>query len=130
MRYLLDTHTLVWAVCDAKQLSPKVTTILESPKNIRLVSPVSIWEMSIKFAKGKWPEVESFLDEEQLQRDLSQLAAEELLISFRHTRLAGLFKQDHQDPFDRLLIAQAVLEGTPILSKDKSLDAFPVHRIW
>jgi PIN domain nuclease of toxin-antitoxin system len=120
----------VWAVCEPKRLSPKVRQILEAPKNIRLVSPVSIWEMSIKFSKGKWPEVESFLDERQLMSDLHQLAAEELLISARHTRLAGLFKQPHQDPFDRLLAAQAVLEGLSILSKDKYLDAFPANRIW
>lgn len=86
--------------------------------------------MSIKFSKGKWPEVESFLDEQQFSADLKQLAAEELLVSSRHTRLAGLFAQAHQDPFDRLLVAQAILEGILIVSKDAALDAFPVTRVW
>jgi PIN domain nuclease of toxin-antitoxin system len=130
MRYLLDTHVLAWAVGDPSRLSKVARKALENPRNERLVSAVSIWEMSIKFSKGKWPEVESFMDEEQFQDDLTRLSAVELPIRSRATRVAGLFSQIHQDPFDRLLVAQAILEGVPIISKDEALDAFPVTRLW
>lgn len=130
MRYLLDTHVLAWAVGDPSRLSKVARKALENPRNERLVSAVSIWEMSIKFSKGKWPEVESFMDEEQFQDDITRLSAVELPIRSRATRVAGLFSQVHQDPFDRLLVAQAILEGVAIISKDEALDAFPVTRLW
>jgi PIN domain nuclease of toxin-antitoxin system len=130
MRYLLDTHVLAWAIGDPSKLSRTAKKALENPRHERLVSAVSIWEMSIKFSKGKWPEVESFMDEQQFQDDLARLHATELAIRSRDTRVAGLFSQLHQDPFDRLLAAQAILEGIPIISKDDALDAFPVTRIW
>jgi PIN domain nuclease of toxin-antitoxin system len=130
VRYLLDTHVLAWAVGDPRKLSALARKAIENPKHVRLVSAVSMWEMSIKFNKGKWPEVESFMDEQLFQSDLAQLRAEELLIRSSHTRLAGQFPQLHQDPFDRLLAAQGILEGIAIISKDAALDAFPIRRIW
>jgi PIN domain nuclease of toxin-antitoxin system len=130
MRYLLDTHVLAWAVGDPNKLSKTARRALENPRHERLVSAVSIWEMSIKFSKGKWPEVESFMDEQQFQEDLTRLRATELPVRSRDTRVAGLFSQAHQDPFDRLLAAQAILEAIPIISKDDALDAFPINRIW
>jgi len=120
----------VWAVSDPTKLSVKVRRILEKPTNERLVSPVSLWELSIKHALGRWPEVASFMDEAEYHSDLEQLQAKELWIGSSHARLAGQFAQSHKDPFDRLLVAQAVLEGIPILSKDRRLDIFPVVRVW
>ena len=95
-----------------------------------LVSPVSIWEMSIMHKLGKWPEVSPFLDEKLYSQFLEQLRAEELTITSRHTRLAGQFVMQHRDPFDRLLAAQAVCEGMVLLSKDAILDTFPLTRLW
>ncbi|MBF6594520.1 MAG: hypothetical protein IVW51_08735 [Thermaceae bacterium] len=86
--------------------------------------------MSIKHALGRWPEVASFMDEAEYHSDLEQLQVKELWIGSSHARLAGQFAQSHKDPFDRLLVAQAVLEGMPILSKDRGLDIFPVVRVW
>jgi PIN domain nuclease of toxin-antitoxin system len=130
MRVLLDTHTLAWVVGQPDSLSNKVKTLLEAPETKLLVSAVSIWEMSIKYKLGRWPEVAPFMDEDLYDRFIKQLDAEELLISSRHTHLAGQFDMSHKDPFDRLLVAQAVLGGIPILSKDESLDEFPITRIW
>jgi PIN domain nuclease of toxin-antitoxin system len=130
VRYLLDTHVLAWAVGDPSKLSKAARKVLENPRHERLVSAASVWEMSIKFSKGKWPEVESFMDEQQFQEDLTGLRASELPIRSRDTRVAGLFSQRHPDPFDRLLAAQAILEGIAIISKDAALDAFPVTRVW
>ena len=130
MRYLLDTHTFAWAVLELEKLSPQVQKILEDPENSRIISAVSLWEMSIKHKLGKWPEVAGFMDEAQYLEDLDQLQAEELPIYSQHARLAGQFDMEHKDPFDRLLAAQAMLEGIPILSKDAMLDQFPITRVW
>jgi PIN domain nuclease of toxin-antitoxin system len=130
MRVLLDTHTLAWAIGQADLLSEKVQDLLENPSVKLLISPVSIWEMSIKYKLGKWPEVAPFIDDALYHRFIQELNAEELLVSSRHTRLAGQIDMSHKDPFDRLLVAQAILEGIPIISKDSMLDTFPITRVW
>ena len=130
MNYLLDTHTFVWAVGQPVLLSSVVRGLLEHPETLLWVSPVSVWEMSIKHHAGKWPEVAPFMDDQLYTRFLGDLKARELGISSRHTRLAGQFSMVHKDPFDRLLAAQAVLEGFTLLSKDEQLDNFPVARVW
>lgn len=130
MRYLLDTHTFAWAVSAPDQLSPKVQAILKNPSNGVLISAAVIWEMSIKHHLGKWPEVAPFLDEQQYAAILRMLGGEELPIRHTHARLAGQWQVAHRDPFDRLLVAQALLEGVPILSRDAVLDQFPIQRVW
>lgn len=130
MRALLDTHALAWVIGDPSRIGKRARTLLENPETRILVSPASIWEMSIKHALGEWPEVEPFLDDALGAELLGRLGAVELPIILRHTRLAGAFEMSHKDPFDRLLAAQAVLEGVMILSADDALDAFPVNRVW
>ena len=130
MRLLLDTHTLAWAIGAPEQLSETARALLEDSLNSLLVSPVSIWEMSIKHHSGKWPEIAPFLEDKLYARFLSQLGASECLISSQHTRLAGQFSQAHRDPFDRLLVAQAICENVALVSIDAVLDSFPLTRIW
>ena len=130
MRLLLDTHVLAWAIGAPERLSDSVRELLETQESVLMVSPVSVWEMSIKHRAGKWPEVAPFLDEQLYTKLLSQLGARECLITSQHTRLAGQFEQDHSDPFDRLLVAQAICEGMLLVSIDAVLDSFPVTRIW
>ena len=130
MRYLLDTHTLAWAVGDPSLMSEAAFALLLDPKNELLVSPVSIWEMSIKYWAGKWPEVAPFMDEQQYTGFAQRLRVQELPIRVPHTRLAGQFNLEHKDPFDRLLAAQGLLEGVPLVSKDAALDRFPITRVW
>lgn len=130
MRVLLDTHTLVWAVQQPNLLSPSATRLLENPATQIFVSAVGIWEMSIKYQLGRWREVAAFMDDDLYNSFLLRLNATELKVSSRHARLAGQFNMTHKDPFDRLLVAQAILEGMPIISEDLLLDAFPVTRVW
>lgn len=130
MRYLLDTHTLAWAVGDPGLLSPKAHALLSDPENELLVSPASIWEMSLKHHTGRWPEVAPFLDEKCYAQFSRRLGAQELAIRIPHARLAGQFRVDYKDPFDRLLAAQAILEGVPLISKDLALEQFPIVRAW
>ncbi len=130
MRFLLDTHTLAWAVGQPSSLSKKVSTFLEKPDSEIMVSPVSVWEMSIKHKLGKWPEVAPFMDEQLYETFLEKLSATELDVRSRHTRLAGQFDTNHKDPFDRLLAAQAVIEGVALISKDEVMSSFPIVRVW
>ncbi|CAN5500437.1 type II toxin-antitoxin system VapC family toxin [soil metagenome] len=130
MRYLLDTHALAWAVSDPGRLSDEARALLRNPGNALLLSPASIWEMSIKHRAGKWPEVAPFMDEAHYARFSRRLGARELCISSAHARLAGGFSVAHKDPFDRLLAAQSMLEGVALISKDAALDAFPITRLW
>jgi PIN domain nuclease of toxin-antitoxin system len=130
VRYLLDTHTLAWAVGDPSLVSEEAFALLSDAKNELLVSPVSIWEMSIKHRAGKWPEVTPFMDEQRYAGFVQRLGVQELPIRVPHTRLAGQFNIAHKDPFDRLLAAQALLEGVSLVSKDAALDLFPISRVW
>lgn len=86
--------------------------------------------MSIKYHAGRWPEVAPFLDEQLYAGFAQRLGLQELPVRIPHTRLAGQFKLEHKDPFDRLLAAQALLEGVALVSKDPAFDAFPIHRVW
>ena len=130
MRYLLDTHALAWAVGDPSRLGRRSRELLGDPANDLLVSPASIWEMSIKHRLGKWPEVAPFMDEQLYRQFSRRLGTQELAIRHQHARLAGQFNVPHRGPFDRLLAAQALLEGVPLISKDDNLDCFPITRVW
>ncbi|ADI15563.1 type II toxin-antitoxin system VapC family toxin [Truepera radiovictrix] len=130
MRLLLDTHALAWAVGAPQLLSRRALALLSEPQHTLLVSPVSLWEMSIKYRAGRWPEVAPFVDEQQYTAFAKRLGLEELPIRIPHARLAGQFDTEHKDPFDRLLAAQALLEGVPLVSKDPALSTFPVAIEW
>lgn len=130
MSFLLDTHTLAWAVGDPSLLGPNALAHLQDPASVLLVSPASIWEMSIKHRAGKWPEVAPFLDDQRFAAFMKRLGASELPIRLPHARLAGQFDVAHKDPFDRLLAAQALLEGVTLLSQDPAFEDFPVACAW
>lgn len=130
MRFLLDTHTFAWAVGDPTRLSDTARGLLIDIGHELLISPASMWEMSIKHHLGKWPEVAPFMDDELYGRFVKRLGTRELPVHTPHARLAGQFQVTHADPFDRLLASQSVLEGVPLISKDASLDFFPIERVW
>lgn len=130
MRLLLDTHALAWAVGAPSLLSKRAYALLVDSNNKLLISPASVWEMSIKHQLGRWPEVAPFMDEQLYAGFTQRLGVQELPIRVPHTRLAGQFNLEHKDPFDRLLAAQALLEGVPLISKDAALDPFPITRVW
>ena len=130
MRYLLDTHTFAWAVGDPTRLGATALLRLSDPVNTLLISAVCIWEMSIKYQLGKWPEVAPFLDDRLYENFLTQLGAQELPIRGAHARLAGGFQAEHKDPLDRMLAAQALLGGVTLLSQDAAFQAFSVSCEW
>lgn len=112
MRLLLDTHALLWWLAD-EGLSDQAWEAVADPNNLVMVSAASAWEISIKRALGKL----SAPDDLELQVDESGFAA--LPISIAHAIAAGELARHHDDPFDRMLIAQAFAEGLTIVTHDK-----------
>jgi PIN domain nuclease of toxin-antitoxin system len=128
MRVLLDTHTFLWFALDDPQLSAAAKAVIVDPSNEKYVSPASWWEIAIKMSVGKYTLTVPhavFFDTAITANGFLVLHVEP-----RHTaELIGL-PQPHKDPFDRLLIAQAVAEGIPIVSGDADFDPYPIRRIW
>jgi PIN domain nuclease of toxin-antitoxin system len=128
VKALLDTHTFLWWISDDARLSARVKRLIADPKSDIIVSYGSLWEMTIKIQKGalKVPgnSVAFLLSEmEKNAFRLLPLRSEHLL------RLESL-KAHHRDPFDRLLIAQAMEEDIPMLTKDSHFHNYPVKVIW
>lgn len=129
MTVLLDTHAFVWAVTAPERLSGAARQAIADPSTPLLVSAASAWEISTKHHVGRWPEVAVLI--RQYDRLVAQLGAHHLPISSEHALLAGGLDWDHRDPFDRVLAAQAMREGHPLVSRDTAYAALPgLSRIW
>jgi PIN domain nuclease of toxin-antitoxin system len=128
MRFLLDTHTLLWAAFRRNLLSPNAFNILTRPGTEMIVSAASAWEIATKFRLGKLnfarELVENFIPE------VTRAGYQLLPISTEHALRAGHLPGGHKDPFDRMLAAQAIHEDLPLLSNDSQLDVFGVRREW
>ena len=128
MKALLDTHTFLWWNMDAEQLSERAREIIAEADNEIFFSAVSSWEIAIKTAKGRL-----VLPEEPAAYIASRLRLhhfQPLPIQVSHTTHVYGLPRHHDDPFDRLLIAQAQLEGLPILTLDPEIKKYPVETIW
>jgi PIN domain nuclease of toxin-antitoxin system len=127
MEVLLDTHTLMWWMVDPSRLSKAAAATLADTNNRILVSAVVAWELAIKINAGKIQPSSLLLG---LDGAFATQTFAELPISLEHAVKAGLLPLHHRDPFDRLLVSQALVLGLPIVSADRSLDAYGVRRIW
>ena len=116
VKYLLDTHTLLWAVRDEMKLGKKALAIIENIDNPLFVSAASAYEIMYKHQLGKLPEYEYFAD--NFFDIINRLNAEELPLSMSHTHFAGKLKWAHRDPFDRLLAAQAHVDNLTLITND------------
>jgi PIN domain nuclease of toxin-antitoxin system len=126
---LLDTHTLLWALTDPHRLSPRVAQLIRDTGNVLLVSAASAWEITTKQRLGRLPSAGPLIA--GYTAHLAALGAEELPIRSAHALKAGSFRIDHRDPFDRMLAAQAILEGAPLLTNDAAFSTFPdLQTIW
>ena len=128
MRLLLDTHTLIWYYQTDPKMSASARSLIEDPANTVLVSPASHWEIAIKISIGKLPLRQPFPDfVEQAILDNGFVI---LPIKPKHTAVVASLPFHHKDPFDRLLIAQALAEGIPLVSADPALDQYGIQRLW
>lgn len=127
MNYLLDTHVLIWFLNGDKDLSTKARKAIESAEATNFVSIASLWEMAIKISLDRLELKFSFESiAEQMLNNNFQL----LPITFKDTLILSNLKFHHRDPFDRLLIAQAMNNNFTIISRDKQFDNYKVNLIW
>lgn len=125
---LLDTHALFWWSVEQQQLSPKARDAIRDRRNEVYVSVASVWEIAIKVGPEKWPEARSLLQDLEYVLEAEQFHL--LPISVAHVRSAGLMVSAHREPFDRLLAAQATIEGLTLVSSDARLATLGATVLW
>ncbi len=128
MRLLLDTHALLWWLAGDESLSAAARTVIEDEANTIYVSAASAWEITTKHRLGKLPGVQAIAHD--LEAAIAGQGFAELPISLRHGQAAGALPGPHRDPFDRMLIAQAMLEDLVLISNEQPFDVYGVRRIW
>jgi len=122
MKILLDTHILLWAAIQPKKLNANIRTLLNDKNNELLFSAASIWEVSIKRALGR---IDFNVDPSVLRRGLRDNDYMELPVTSEHACALELLPQIHRDPFDRILVAKAVVEGITLLTNDINVAKYP-----
>ena len=127
MKLLLDTHAFIWFINGDGRLSTNAKKEILKSSNKKFISMASIWEMAIKTSLGKlrihYPFKEIF-------NQIEENGFETLSTIFHHTLLVSQLEFHHRDPFDRLLIAQAIFENMKIISKDENFHKYQVKMIW
>lgn len=122
MILLLDTHVLLWAAGNPERLSTTAREMLEAPDNELLFSAASVWEIAIKFGLGR----EDFrVEPRRLRRGLIDNGYREIAVASEHAVALDLLPPLHRDPFDRLLVAQAHVEGVTLLTADAQVAQYP-----
>ena len=128
MKLLLDTCTFLWIAGGGRALPPAVAAAYQSPDNEVFLSAASVWEIAIQFGRGRLPlpvPPQRLVAEERLRRGLTSLAIDEEAV-LHLTKLPSL----HADPFDRLLVSQAIVHGLIILTPDPVLARYPARTMW
>jgi PIN domain nuclease of toxin-antitoxin system len=128
LNLLIDTHTLIWYYETDARISATARAFIEDPANLVFVSAASHWEIAIKISTGKLKLAESFLD--FVQHAITDNGFSIVPIETRHTAQLTTLPYHHRDPFDRLMVAQAIVETMPIISVDPALDSYAIRRIW
>lgn len=128
MRYLLDTHTLLWFGEDDPRLSSSARAALSDEAAEIFASAANAWEIATKHRLGKLPGAAALAAD--FTGIVDRLGFAQLPISVPHGQLAGALPGPHKDPFDRMLAAQALIESLQLVSNDKAFDAFGVRRLW
>lgn len=128
MRLLLDTHALLWWLLGDPALSAVARDAIAADGNDVFVSAASAWEITTKFRIGKMPKARV------VAADVAGIVARhgffELPVTISHGKLAGSLPGVHKDPFDRILVAQAILADMQIVSRDEILSAYGIARLW
>ena len=128
MRILLDTHAYFWWETNHRNLSTRARDAIAAADNQVLVSAVTAWELATKAHFGKWPEAADLAAD--IAAALQAEAFEPLPISLEHARMAGFLPSPHRDPFDRMLAAQAQVEGIPLVTADPVFRSLGVRVLW
>lgn len=128
MRLLLDTHAFLWWLAGETALTRRARTAISADGSEVFISAVTAWEIATKFRLGKLPEAAPVAE------DISTAVAGEgfsqLALSMAHAQRAGSLAGLHRDPFDRMLIAQAMLDDLVLVSNERLFDRYAVRRLW
>ncbi len=128
MKYLFDTHVMLWFLEDADELSNKARQILKNGEHELFWSAASFWELTVKISLGKLKlqkEWQVFLEQEKRSNRILDLPIYE-----RHCALHLTLPWIHRDPFDRILVCQAISEKLTLLTKDETIRQYPVKTAW
>ena len=127
MDLLLDTHAFIWFAENNKSLTLKAKKAIENPNNSTFISIASLWEIAIKISIGKLELKQPF---ENIIEPIKENAIEIIPITFEHTLKVSKLEFHHKDPFDRIIIAQALTDQMTIISNEKIFDNYKVKRTW
>lgn len=128
-RLLLDTHALLWALVAPDHLPGPVAASVADPRTDLLVSAASAWEIATKHRLGKLDQATAVVS--GYPDHLARLRATELPITSHHASIAGGLRWDHRDPFDRMIVAQAMTESLTVVTADRVLLDFPgIRAVW
>ena len=128
MRTLLDTHVLFWWLTDDPRLSGEARRAIETYADGAHISIATAWEIAIKVGTGKWPEAEELIN--NFEREIAAEGFRILPIEVAHARAAGLSRSAHGDPFDRILVAQAMIEELTLITSDRKLAGLGASCLW
>jgi PIN domain nuclease of toxin-antitoxin system len=128
VKALLDTHAFLWWISDDPRLSEKAKEIIADGRNELFFSAASGWEISIKAGLGRLEVPEDL--QRFISDQLSRNAIQVLPIYLSHALHTGSLPVHHRDPFDRILVSQAILEQIPLLSADLQIPHYPVEVLW
>ena len=122
MKLLLDTHLLLWIVEESERLPTAARVLLDDPANEFLFSVVNLWEIAIKRGLGR---KDFLIEPRELRRELIDGGYRELIVNSEHAMAVESLPPLHKDPFDRMLIAQAMVEGITLLTTDSQVGQYP-----
>lgn len=128
MKFLLDTHPFLWFVTNDPRLSEVALDSIAEPTNEIPVSPASYWEIAIKVSLGKYPLTVPFETFFQSGIEGGDMAI--LPIEVRHAAVLSSLPMHHKEPFDRMIVSQAISERIHVVSADSALDSYGVQRLW
>ena len=128
MRVLVDTHVFFWWVTDDPKLSVGARNTIAEDANEIVVSAVIAWELAVKARFGKWPQARDLAID--IDSVLEANGFTPLAITLEHARVAGFLPGNHRDPFDRMLAAQAQIEGIPLVTADPAFRTLSVQIVW
>ena len=128
MRILFDTHALIWWLIDSRRLSEAVRRAIPDPANEKFVSAASAWEVATKYRLGKLPEAETLAFD--FVGTIARQGFEELPITISDAARAGALPGPLRDPFDQMLIAQALAHNLVLISNEVLFDRYGVRRVW
>lgn len=128
MRLLLDTHAFLWWTTEDPRIPSAVAEAVSEPSNEVFVSAVTVWELAIKWRLGRLEIADP--PETSISRGIAESRFEPLPITHRHALRVGVLPDLHRDPFDRMLVAQALAEECVLVTGDEAIARYPVERLW